>query len=70
MLKNKVVVVTGVGQGIVKEIAIACAQAGTLIIIDYRSSEEEARGVAEEIKADSRIAELFQADISKKEGPA
>jgi len=41
-LANKVVLVTGAGKRLGREIALACARAGWRVAVHYRSSEENA----------------------------
>ena len=50
MLKDKIAVVTGSSGGIGKAIAIAMAQKGAKVVVNYSSSEEEALEAVEEIK--------------------
>ena len=50
MLKGKTAIVTGAARGIGKAIAIKLASLGANIVLNYRSSEEEAIKVEEQIK--------------------
>jgi glucose 1-dehydrogenase len=50
MLKDKIAVVTGSSGGIGKAIAIAMAQKGAKVVVNYSSSEEEALEAVKEIK--------------------
>lgn len=65
MLKGKNAIVTGASKGIGKEIAKKLASCGANIILNYRSSEEEAKKVEEEIKAFGVEVLRVKADISK-----
>ena len=51
MLKGKTAIVTGAAKGIGKAIALKLASLGANIVLNYRSSEEAAIKVEEEIKA-------------------
>ncbi|MGB0560205.1 MAG: SDR family NAD(P)-dependent oxidoreductase [Spirulinaceae cyanobacterium] len=69
-LAGKVAVVTGSSQGIGQAIALRLAAAGANVIINYRSSAEEAAGVVDEIHAmvgEKNRAFAIQADVSKVE---
>lgn len=64
MLTGKVAVVTGAGRGIGKAIALKLAKNGATIVINYRSSEKEAKELVEEIKNNGGVAEAVQGDVS------
>jgi 3-oxoacyl-(acyl-carrier-protein) reductase len=56
--------VTGASRGIGKEIAIALAEAGANVAVNYRSSEEGAAEVAQRIEALGVSSWIYPADIS------
>lgn len=64
MLTGKVAVVTGAGRGIGKAIALKLAEEGASLVINYRSSENEAKELALEIVGKGGIAETVQGDVS------
>ena len=64
-LKDKVAIITGAGQGIGKEIALAFAREGAKVVVtDITGKEKE---VAEEIKKMGREAIALRVDVSKME---
>jgi 3-oxoacyl-(acyl-carrier-protein) reductase len=63
-LDNKTAIVTGAARGIGRAIALTLAREGADVAINYRSSEAEARAVAEEIEALGRKAMSVRADVS------
>ena len=63
-LRGLKALVTGASRGIGKEIAIALAQAGASVAINYRSSEEGASKVAEKIESLGASSWIYSADIS------
>jgi 3-oxoacyl-[acyl-carrier protein] reductase len=64
-LKDKVAIITGAGQGIGKEIALAFAREGAKVVVtDITGKENE---VAEEIKRMGREAIAVRVDVSKME---
>lgn len=65
MLTGKVALVTGAGRGIGKAIALKLAKLGAAIVVNYRSSEKEARELIEEIEGLGGKAEAVQGDVSK-----
>jgi glucose 1-dehydrogenase len=67
-LENKIVLVTGGGQGIGAGLAVRLAQEGADIIIDYYDKPEEADGVKNQITAMGRRAITIQADVSRVDG--
>lgn len=68
-LKDKRAVVTGGGQGIGKGIAIALAEEGADIIIQYRNSQEQALGTIEDLKKLGRNAIAIQSDFTHESAP-
>ena len=63
-LKGLKALVTGASRGIGKEIAIALAEAGANVAINYRSSEKGAADVAQKIEALGVSSWIYPADIS------
>jgi 3-oxoacyl-(acyl-carrier-protein) reductase len=63
-LKGRTTLVTGGSRGIGRAVAIALAEEGADVAINYVSSEAGARDVAEHIKKMGRRAILAQADVS------
>ena len=63
-LTDKVVLVTGAGKGIGKEIALACADAGADIVAGSRTVSEVEQ-VAEEVRKAGQRAEAWQLDITE-----
>jgi NAD(P)-dependent dehydrogenase (short-subunit alcohol dehydrogenase family) len=64
-LNGKIVLVTGAAKRLGRAIALALARAGADVAVHYRSSAEEARQAADEIRSIGRRAELFQADLAQ-----
>lgn len=67
LLQNKVALVTGASRGIGREIAIAFANEGASVVLNFMRNRGDAEAVAEQIRDNGGTAELFQADISKEE---
>ena len=65
MLKNKKAIITGGNQGIGRGIALAMAQAGADILIQYRSSESLAMKTCNTIQNLGREAFALQADFTQ-----
>ena len=63
-LTDKVVLVTGAGKGIGKEIALSCAGAGADIVAGSRTVSEVEQ-VAEEIRKTGQRAEAWQLDVAE-----
>lgn len=64
MLKGKCAVVTGAARGIGRAIAIKYAKLGANLVINYRSSEEEAISLENELKELGVEVLVVKADIS------
>lgn len=62
-LTDKVVLVTGAGKGIGKEIALACGDAGADIVAGSRTVGE-VEEVAEQVRKSGRRAEAWQLDVA------
>ena len=63
-LQNRVALVTGASRGIGRAIAIALAEAGANIAVNYREKKVSAEEVREEINKLGRSAIALQADVS------
>ena len=63
-LQGKVSIVTGASRGIGRAIAIALANAGADVAINYASHDAEAGEVAEAVRRAGRRALLLKADVS------
>jgi 3-oxoacyl-[acyl-carrier protein] reductase len=66
-LKNKIVLITGSSSGIGKTTATRFAKEGANLIINYKTNEDGAKEVEEEIKALGQKVITIQADVSKPE---
>jgi glucose 1-dehydrogenase len=67
LLEKTRAIVTGASSGIGEAIAVAFANAGASVVVNYRSSMEAADRVTSEIRARGGHAITVQADISKPE---
>jgi 3-oxoacyl-[acyl-carrier protein] reductase len=63
-LKNRVALVTGGSRGIGKAIALALAEAGAAVAVNYRERAEEASAVTEAIRKGGGRGAAFGADVS------
>lgn len=63
-LQGKVALVTGASRGIGKAIAIALANEGAFIVVNYSSNADAAHAVVQTIRAAGSEAMAIQADIS------
>jgi len=66
-LAGKKALVTGSSRGIGRGIALALACQGADVAVNYRSSEDKAREVVEEIQKMGHDALAVQADVSQKD---
>jgi len=64
-LNGQVAVVTGASRGIGRAIAELFAQEGAKVVVNYNTSEKEARALAEKIKKQGGEAICVKADVSK-----
>ncbi|NIM05027.1 MAG: glucose 1-dehydrogenase [Armatimonadetes bacterium] len=64
-LTGKAALITGASRGIGAAAALALAQEGASVAINYLTSESEAQKVVESIRGNGGRASLFQADVSK-----
>ena len=64
-LEGKVAIVTGSSRGIGKEIVMRLAQQGAKVIVNYRSSPDEAEKVVNKIEQQGGEATVIQADVSQ-----
>jgi 3-oxoacyl-[acyl-carrier protein] reductase len=70
LLKNRVAIVSGSAKNIGKEIALELAREGAMVVVNARTSLEEANGVVHEIEAMGGTACIHMADVSQPEGAA
>lgn len=64
-LAGKTAIVTGGSRGIGRAIALRLAQDGAIVVVNYRSNEQAANEVVEQIKAGGGEAVAVQADVSQ-----
>lgn len=65
LLMGQKALVTGSSSGIGKAVALALAEAGADVIINYHSGKDEAESVCEEIRKFGVKSFAFQADVAK-----
>ncbi|HYH55203.1 MAG TPA: SDR family oxidoreductase [Anseongella sp.] len=65
--RNKTILVTGASSGIGRGIAIAFAQKGSNVVVNYHSDEEGANYTLDEILKAGGKGFIFKADVSKEE---
>lgn len=68
-LKNKRAIVTGGGQGIGKGIALALAEAGADVLIQYHSAKNKALTTVDEILKMGQQSIAIQADFTEEDSP-
>jgi glucose 1-dehydrogenase len=66
-LNNQVAIVTGASSGIGTGVAIALAEAGATVVVNYHSDAEEAEKVVTHIKEKGGKAIAIKADVSKED---
>jgi 3-oxoacyl-[acyl-carrier protein] reductase len=64
-LHNKIALVTGGGRGIGKAIALALAESGCDVVVNYVAREADARQTSDAIQALGRRALVVQGDVAK-----
>jgi glucose 1-dehydrogenase len=64
VLEGQKALVTGASKGLGAGIAIALAQAGADVLVNYKSDREGAEKVAGEIRGAGRTAAVFKADVA------
>ncbi len=64
LLQDQIALVTGANSGIGRGIALAMAEAGAKVVVNYLSNREEAEQVVQCISQKGGTAVSFQADVS------
>jgi glucose 1-dehydrogenase len=66
-LLNKMALVTGASRGVGRGTAICLAEEGADVLVNYRTHQDEAQAVVEEITRMGRRALAYQADVAERE---
>ena len=66
MTEQRVAIITGGTRGMGKSMSIALAQRGDIVIAVYRSNEQAALKVRDELQAFSPQSDILQGDVGKK----
>ncbi|HMK29934.1 MAG TPA: glucose 1-dehydrogenase [Terriglobales bacterium] len=66
-LENQVALVTGASSGIGASVAVALAEAGAAVVVNYSSTADGAQRVADQIRGSGGKAIIVKADVSKEE---
>ena len=66
-LEGRTALVTGASRGLGRAIALKLAEDGAQVALNFRSGEEQAREVADQIRSRGGTALLFRADVSVKD---
>ena len=69
-MPTKYALVTGGSRGIGRAAAVALAEAGVHVLVHYGASADDARTVAEQIRAKGGKADAVGADLAQADGPA
>ena len=64
MLEGQSALITGAGSGIGRAVALGMAKAGAAVAVNYRSREDEAAALVEEVKSLGGRAIAVQADVA------
>ncbi len=64
-MEDRVALITGASRGIGKAIAIQLASLGARVAINYRTREQEALAVEQQIRSEGGVAKTFAADVSQ-----
>ena len=63
--QGKVAVITGSSRGVGRAVALRLARQGCRIVLNFRSSKEEAESVLKELQKIDTPSLMIQADVSK-----
>ena len=66
-MEGKIAVVTGASRGIGRSIALALADAGAHVVVNYAGNAQAAKEVADAIEQKGRQAIIYQADVADSE---